>query len=134
MLTGSNVGRAAVSQDSNVNNRGVENHKYITTRDRSLRGRAIAQAVSRRFPPPPPRGVPGSSPGNMEFVVDKVVLGQVFSEYYDFPLSILISLIAPHSSSSGADVPSALTSVSSRPKKKKLGHSGTTGQVKQQRA
>jgi hypothetical protein len=42
----------------------------LTLRD----GRAIAQAVSR--------WLPGS--GQVEFVVDKVALGQVFSEYFGF--------------------------------------------------
>jgi hypothetical protein len=37
-------------------------------------GRAIAQAVSRFEP----------KPGHMGFVVDKVALGQVFSEYFCF--------------------------------------------------
>jgi hypothetical protein len=31
----------------------------------------------------------------VSFVVDKVVLGQVFSEYFDFPLPIRIPTIAP---------------------------------------
>jgi hypothetical protein len=33
------------------------------------------------------------------FVVDKVALGQVFSEYFGFPLSIFIPPIAPQSAS-----------------------------------
>jgi hypothetical protein len=42
-------------------------------------GRAIAQASHR--------GGPGSSPGQVmwDFVVDKVALGQVFSEYFGIP-------------------------------------------------
>jgi hypothetical protein len=47
-------------------------------------GRAIAQAVSRWLPTAAARG---SSPVLVmwDFVVDKVVLGQVFSEYFGFP-------------------------------------------------
>jgi hypothetical protein len=33
------------------------------------------------------------------FVVDKVELGQVFSEYFGFPLTIFIPLISPQSPS-----------------------------------
>jgi hypothetical protein len=43
-----------------------------------MKGRAIAQAVSRR-----PGFEPGS--GRVGFVVDEVVLGQVLSEYSGFP-------------------------------------------------
>jgi hypothetical protein len=35
----------------------------------------------------------------MGFVVDKVALGQVFSEYFGFPLPIFISPISPQSPS-----------------------------------
>jgi hypothetical protein len=47
-------------------------------------GLAIAQTVSRRLPT---AAVRGSSPGLVmwDFVVDKVALGQVFSEYFGFP-------------------------------------------------
>jgi hypothetical protein len=47
-------------------------------------GRAIAQAVSRWLPT---AAVRGSSPGLViwDLVVDKVALGQVSSEYFDFP-------------------------------------------------
>jgi hypothetical protein len=47
-------------------------------------GRAIAQAVSRWLPTAAARG---SSPGLVmwDFVVDKVALGQVFSENFGFP-------------------------------------------------
>jgi hypothetical protein len=46
-------------------------------------GRAIAQAVSRRLPTAEARvRARGRSCG---FVVDKVALGQVFSEYFGFP-------------------------------------------------
>jgi hypothetical protein len=51
---------------------------------RKLIGRAIAQAVSRWLPTDVVRG---SHPGLVmwDFVVDKVALGQVFSEYFGFP-------------------------------------------------
>jgi hypothetical protein len=42
-------------------------------------GRAIAQAVSRRFSTAAARFEPES--GHVRFVVGKVALGQVFSEY-----------------------------------------------------
>jgi hypothetical protein len=38
---------------------------------------------------------PGS--GQVGFVVDKVALGQVFSEYFDFPLPIFIPPNSPSS-------------------------------------
>jgi hypothetical protein len=49
---------------------------------RLIKGRAMAKAVSRR---PPPRR-PGFDPGSVyvEFVVDKVALGQVFPAYFGF--------------------------------------------------
>jgi hypothetical protein len=49
-------------------------------------GRAIAQAVSRRLPTAvaPVR----ARSGNVGFMVDKVALGQVFSEYFGFPCQI----------------------------------------------
>jgi hypothetical protein len=46
-------------------------------------GRSIAQAVGLRFPNAAARVKPRS--GHMGFVVDKVALGQVFSEYCGFP-------------------------------------------------
>jgi hypothetical protein len=57
-----------------------------------VQGRAVAQAVSRNLP----QWRYGS--GHVEFVVDKAALGQVFSEYFGFPLP-LIPPTAPHSSS-----------------------------------
>jgi hypothetical protein len=47
------------------------------------KGRAIAQAVIAVFPPRRSGFEP--KPGNVGFVVEKVVLGQVFSEYFGFP-------------------------------------------------
>jgi hypothetical protein len=46
-------------------------------------GGAIAQVVVAGFPPRRPGFDPGS--GQVGFVVDKVALGQVFSEYFGFP-------------------------------------------------
>jgi hypothetical protein len=46
-------------------------------------GRAVAQAVSRGFSPLSARVRPLS--GHVGIVVDKVALGQVFSEYFCFP-------------------------------------------------
>jgi hypothetical protein len=46
-------------------------------------GRAIAQAVSRWLPTAAAGFAPGS--GQVGFVVDKVALGQVLSEYFGFP-------------------------------------------------
>jgi hypothetical protein len=54
-------------------------------------GRAVAQAVSRWRP----GFEPGS--GHVGFVVDKVALGQVFSEYFGFPMPIFIPPISPQS-------------------------------------
>jgi hypothetical protein len=50
----------------------------------TIHGRAIAHAVSRWLPN---AAVRGSRPGLImrDFVVDKVALGQVFSEYFGFP-------------------------------------------------
>jgi hypothetical protein len=62
----------------------------ISLRDQVLLkvGRDIAQAVSRRLP----NGAPGfeSRSGNVGFVVDKVALGQVFSEHFGFPCKFLL--------------------------------------------
>jgi hypothetical protein len=46
-------------------------------------GRPIAQAASRWLPTAAARFEPRS--GYVGFVVDKVALGQVFSEYFGFP-------------------------------------------------
>jgi hypothetical protein len=48
-------------------------------------GRTIAQAVSRWLPTAAARVRARS--GHVGFVVDKVTLGQVFSEYFGFPAS-----------------------------------------------
>jgi hypothetical protein len=54
---------------------------------KKCKGRAIAQAVSRWLPTAAARVQPGSS--LVGFVVDKVALGQVFSEYFGFPCQSL---------------------------------------------
>jgi hypothetical protein len=62
----------------------------------SVHGRAIAQVVSRWLPTTAARG---SSPGLVmwDFVVDKVALGQVFSEYFGFPCqSLFLQLLHNH--------------------------------------
>jgi hypothetical protein len=58
-----------------------------------------AQAVSRWLPT---AAVRGSSPGLVmwDFVVDKMALGQVFSEYFCFPCQFLFHQLLPKSSSS----------------------------------
>jgi hypothetical protein len=48
-----------------------------------VQGRAIAQAVSRWFPTAAARVRARSN--HVGFVVDKLALGQVFSEYFGFP-------------------------------------------------
>jgi hypothetical protein len=48
-------------------------------------GRAIAQAVSRRFPTAAVRIRAQVRSCYVEFVVGKVALGQVFSKYFGFP-------------------------------------------------
>jgi hypothetical protein len=58
-------------------------------------GSAIAQAVTT-FPLWWPEFEPGSS--HVEFVVDKAVLGQVFSEYFGFPSQAFIPPTASQSS------------------------------------
>jgi hypothetical protein len=55
-----------------------------------LAGRAIAQAVSRWRP-----GFESGS-GLMGFLVDKVALGQVFSEYFGFPCQSSFHQILHH--------------------------------------
>jgi hypothetical protein len=52
-------------------------------RNTGLSGRAVAQAVSRWLPTVAARG--SACTGHVGFVVDKVALGQVFSEYFCFP-------------------------------------------------
>jgi hypothetical protein len=53
-------------------------HAITTAKVRANKGRAIAQAVSRRLPRFDPRS------GHVGFVADIVALGQVFSEYFGF--------------------------------------------------
>jgi hypothetical protein len=54
-----------------------------TSRLSPSKGRAIAQVVSDWLPTATARFKPGS--GQVGFVVDKLALGQVFSEYFGFP-------------------------------------------------
>jgi hypothetical protein len=66
-----------------------------------VKGRAIAQAVSRRLPTAPARVEARSV--HMGFVVDTVALGQVLSEYFSFHCQFLFHrLLHNHHLSSGA--------------------------------
>jgi hypothetical protein len=67
-----------------------------------MKGRAVAQVVSRWLPTAAARVKPGSS--HVGFVVDKVALGHVFSEYFGFPCqsSFHRLLYNHHRQSSGA--------------------------------
>jgi hypothetical protein len=60
-----------------------------------MNGHAIAQAVSRWLPTAAARVRVRS--GHVGFVVDKVALGQVFSEYFGFPCqSSFYQILHPH--------------------------------------
>jgi hypothetical protein len=85
-----------IPEDSTLHNHRCENLKYNVYKSSlkfcvcgptrvlgSIYGRAIAQAASRRLLPLRPGFDPRS--GHVGFVVDKVALGQVFSEYFGFP-------------------------------------------------
>jgi hypothetical protein len=54
--------------------------------EKALLGRAVAQAVSRRLPTAAARVL--AQVRSCGFVVDKVALGQVFSEYFRFPCQL----------------------------------------------
>jgi hypothetical protein len=58
----------------------------VIRRDSEVLGRAISQAVSRRFPPLRPGFELRSY--RVGFVVDKMALGQVFSEYVGCPYQL----------------------------------------------
>jgi hypothetical protein len=58
-------------------------------------GRALAQLLVAGFQPRQPRFEPRSV--HVEFVVEKVALGQLFSEYFGFPCQFSFPLTAPHS-------------------------------------
>jgi hypothetical protein len=61
----------------------------------SSKGRAIAQAVSRRLPTA--AAWVRSRSGHVGFVVDEVALGQVFSEYFGLPCrSSFHQILHPH--------------------------------------
>jgi hypothetical protein len=80
-------------------------------------GRAIAQAVIRWLPGFPPRR-PGFDPGSGQvvFVVDKVALGQVFSEYFGFSCQSSFHQILRHHNHPGqATVCQSLAAVPSGP-------------------
>jgi hypothetical protein len=86
-------------------------HLWIVMKKMRLVGHVIAQAVSRWLPTV-------ARSGHVGFVVDKVALGQVFSEYFGFPCQFLFHRLLHilHRLSSGAgtigqlvaDVPSGL--------------------------
>jgi hypothetical protein len=57
-------------------------------------GRAVAQAVSRRFPTAAARVRVRAE--HVGFVVDKAALGQVFSEYFSFPCQSLFHQFLHH--------------------------------------
>jgi hypothetical protein len=59
-----------------------------------VQGRAIAQAVSRWLPTAAARVRTRS--GHVGFMVDKVALGQVFSEYFGFPCQSFHQIQHPH--------------------------------------
>jgi hypothetical protein len=63
-------------------------------RDSVLRGRAMAEAVSRWLLTAAAGFNPGS--GQVGFVVDKVAPGQVFSEYFGFPCHLFHQILHPH--------------------------------------
>jgi hypothetical protein len=60
-----------------------------------LLGRAIGEAVSRWLPTAAAR-VQSRGSGQVVFVVDKVVPGQVFSEYFGFPCHSFQQILHPH--------------------------------------
>jgi hypothetical protein len=61
---------------------------------RSKKGCAIVQVVSRWLPTTAARVCAWS--GHVEFVVDKVAWGQVFSEYFNFPCQSSFHQILHH--------------------------------------
>jgi hypothetical protein len=64
-------------------------------KDICILGRAIAQTVSRWLPTAAVRVRAHS--GHVRFVVNKVALGQVFSEYFGFPCqSSFHQILHPH--------------------------------------
>jgi hypothetical protein len=56
----------------------------VNTNQQQCEGRVITQEVSRWLPAAAAR-VPKPGSSHVGFVVDKVALGQVFSEYFGFP-------------------------------------------------
>jgi hypothetical protein len=73
----------------------VANNLERLTKHTAINGPAIAKAVSRWLPTAAAR-VRALS-GNVGFVVDKVALGQIFSEYFSFPCqSSFHQILHPH--------------------------------------
>jgi hypothetical protein len=68
--------------------------RNIEMKEEKRKGRAIAQAVSRWLPTAAARV--RSRVWQMGFVVDKVPLGQVFSEYFGFPCQSSFHQILHH--------------------------------------
>jgi hypothetical protein len=64
---------------------------YVITKNGFLQLRQLAAGTLPR------RSGFSLSSGYVEFMVDKVTLERVFSEYYSFPCQIVISPTAPHS-------------------------------------
>jgi hypothetical protein len=92
-----------------------------------LEGRGIAQAVSRRLSTAANRV--RAKVSHVEFVMEKVTLGQVFSEYFGFPCQFLSHrLLHTHHLSSGVgttgqlvgNVPSRLTLTQHQETKKEV--------------
>jgi hypothetical protein len=86
-----------------------------------LRGRAVAQAVSRGVSPWRPGFELGS--GHLGFVVNKVALRRVFSDYFGFPLQSFYWLLNTHHylSSGVSTTGQIVDSVSPHPIKLKKG-------------
>jgi hypothetical protein len=63
-------------------------------------GRAIAQAVSRRLPTTEAR-VRAWVKSCEIFLVDRVALEQLFSDYWSFPCHSFVPLVAPQSTRAG---------------------------------
>jgi hypothetical protein len=89
-----------------------------------VRGRAIAEAVSRLLPQRRTGFDPRS--GHMRSVAEKAELGQVFSEYFGFPFQVSFHRLLNTHLSSGAgtisqtvaDVPSGLSGPKETKKKR----------------
>jgi hypothetical protein len=91
---GSKFAKLPISQPMNNNqqNTGIMNRLVSQT----IMGLAAPQLkrLVAGFPPRRPGFNPGS--GQVGFVVDKVALGQVFSEYFGFPCHSFHQILHPH--------------------------------------